>query len=215
MPRPAILLDRDGVINENRVDHVKCWSEFHFIPGTLAALRRLSALDVPIVVITNQGIVNRTIISSRELSVIHRRMTEQISAAGARLDGIFYCPHSAEDGCGCRKPEPGLLLQAAEKLDLDLTRSVFVGDAATDLVAGQRAACPTILVRTGRGRDTERELRARSLSPLHTASDLLAAVPVMEQLVGRNVRVPRRSANDIHVPHTVQAPSALAAGSSD
>jgi len=213
MARPAILLDRDGVINENLVDHVKCWSEFRFIRGSLAALRRLSALDVPIVVITNQAVISRALISNAELDEIHRRMAARIQVGGARLDGIFYCPHGAGDGCGCRKPEPGLLFQAAEALDLDLRRSVFVGDATTDLVAGERAACPTILVRTGRGRETERELRARASVPMHTARDLLAAVPVIEQFLGR--RSPTVRYRDIQQLPTASPPSALVADGTD
>lgn len=215
MARPGILLDRDGVINQNRDDHVKRWSEFQFIPGTLAALRRLTALDLPIVVVTNQGIINRSIISDAELGDIHVAMTERIHAAGGRLDGIFYCPHHAAEGCGCRKPEPGLLFQAARAFDLDLTRSVFVGDATTDLIAGQRSACPTILVRTGRGRAAERELRARSVTPLYTARDLLASVPMIERHVAGQVEVPRRAAISTNSEPALQPAAALLAGSSD
>lgn len=184
MPRPGVLLDRDGVINVNRATHVTCWGEFAFLPGVLSALRRLTQLQTPIAIVTNQAIVNRNLITHAELAAIHQRMTDVLRQAGARVDGIFYCPHDPAEGCACRKPEPGLLLQAAEALDLDLSRSVFIGDAATDVTAGQRVDCHTILVRTGRGAEAEQALaRAAQPPPTHIARDLLAAVPLIQTLV--------------------------------
>jgi D-glycero-D-manno-heptose 1,7-bisphosphate phosphatase len=111
-------------------------------------------------------------------------MTARLRLGGARVDGIFYCPHDPAEGCDCRKPAPGLLLQAADALDLDLSRSVFVGDAATDVAAGQRVNCRTILVRTGRGVETEEALAHSTLpQPTYVAPDLLAAVPFIKSLV--------------------------------
>ncbi|HEX2282133.1 MAG TPA: HAD family hydrolase [Thermomicrobiales bacterium] len=193
MSQPAILLDRDGVINVNRPDHVKSWNEFRFVPGALTALAALSRLRLPMVVISNQAVVQRGIISEAELDAIHQRMMDAIQRAGARLDRIFYCPHDQSEGCGCRKPEPGMILEAASELDLDLSRSVFVGDACTDIQAGERARCKTVLVLTGRGHESMQVIENNpSIVPHAVAADLLRAVPIVRGLLDN--RIPTSSA---------------------
>lgn len=158
----AIFLDRDGVICENRADHVKSWAEFEFLPGVKKSLASLSHLGLPIIVITNQAAVGRGIITTPEVEEIHHRMVAEIVASGGRIDRILYCPHRPEDGCDCRKPKPGMLLQAAKEMGIDLTESYLIGDAATDIQAGYQVGCRTFLVLTGRG--------AEQLVPaLHTA----------------------------------------------
>lgn len=188
MGQPAILLDRDGVINVNRSDHVKSWEEFDFQPGVLPALRDLARLGMPIVVITNQAVVQRGIISTTELDTIHQRMTAAIERAGARLDGILYCPHDSHAHCGCRKPAPGMILEAARRFDLDLSRTVFVGDACTDVEAGRQASCRTILVLTGRGLESARTLATRrSPMPDAVVEDLPHAIPLITRFVHGDV----------------------------
>jgi D-glycero-D-manno-heptose 1,7-bisphosphate phosphatase len=147
----AIFLDRDGVICENRSDHVKSWQEFQFLPGAKSSLVTLSKLGPPIVVVTNQAVINRGLASAKVIEDIHKRMIAEVEADGGRIDRVIYCPHRPDEGCCCRKPEPGMLLQAAQELGLDLTRSYMIGDAATDLLAGQQVGCQTFLVLTGRG----------------------------------------------------------------
>lgn len=147
----AIFLDRDGVICQNRPDHVKSWDEFRFIPGVKNSLAALSKLDLPIIVVTNQAIIGRGIVPASVVEDIHQRMVSEIAAYGGRIDRVITCPHRPEDKCSCRKPEPGMLLQAAAEMDIDLSRSYLVGDATTDLVAGQQVGCHTFLVLTGRG----------------------------------------------------------------
>jgi len=149
----AIFLDRDGVICENRPDHVKSWAEFHFLPGVKDSLVVLSQLGLPIIVVTNQAVINRGIISAAVVEEIHQRMVAEITAHGGRIDRVIYCPHLPDEQCLCRKPEPGMLLQVAQEMNLDLTHSYLVGDAASDILAGQRAGCQTFLVLTGRGRE--------------------------------------------------------------
>jgi D-glycero-D-manno-heptose 1,7-bisphosphate phosphatase len=149
--RPGIFLDRDGVINQNRAGHVKSWSEFEFLPGALEALHWLAHIDAPIAVVTNQSIIGRGLATQAEVEEINRRMTAEIRAAGGRIDGIWYCPHSPEAGCTCRKPSPGLLFAAAAELDLSLNSSYLIGDALSDVQAAQAAGVCPILVRTGRG----------------------------------------------------------------
>ena len=148
----AIFIDRDGVICRNRDDHVKSWEAFVFLPGVLQALARLARLDVPIVVVTNQAAINRGLVPAEVVEDIHVRMVREVQAAGGRIDRVVYCPHRPDEHCGCRKPEPGMLLRAAEELAIDLSTSVLIGDAETDMQAGQSVGCHCILVLTGRGR---------------------------------------------------------------
>jgi D-glycero-D-manno-heptose 1,7-bisphosphate phosphatase len=147
----AVFLDRDGVICENRSDHVKNWQEFQFLPGAKASLAALSQLDLPIIVVTNQAIVGRGMVPAGVIDDIHRRMLAEVEAHGGRIDHIVYCPHRTQDRCGCRKPEPGMLLSTADRMGIDLSQSYMVGDAVTDLMAGQQVGCQTYLVLTGRG----------------------------------------------------------------
>jgi D-glycero-D-manno-heptose 1,7-bisphosphate phosphatase len=147
----AIFLDRDGVICENRPDHVKSWSEFRFLPGAKNGLAALGRLGMPIIVVTNQAVIDREMVPASVVDDIHRRMVAEVAACGGRIDRVVYCPHRPEDRCTCRKPEPGMLLQVADEMDIDLSQSYLIGDAATDLIAGQLAGCRTFLVLTGRG----------------------------------------------------------------
>lgn len=147
----AVFLDRDGVICENRPDHVKSWGEFRFLPGALSALRRLAETPFRIVVVTNQAIIHRGIVPAEIVDEIHVRMTWSIQRLGGRLDAIYYCPHRPEEDCFCRKPKPGLLFQAAKDLGIRLEDSYLIGDALTDVEAALAAGCQPLLVQTGRG----------------------------------------------------------------
>jgi histidinol-phosphate phosphatase family protein len=149
-PVPAVFLDRDGVINRRRPDHVKSWAEFEFLPGALRALADLRAMNAPVVIITNQGAVGRGLISADQLRDIHIRMLRAIEAAGGHVSAIYACLHAPADGCACRKPKPALVHQAAHDLHLDLPRSVMIGDSPTDLEAGRAAGCRPILVNDSR-----------------------------------------------------------------
>ncbi len=148
----AIFLDRDGVINQNRVDHVKNWDEFEFVPGALDSIRALTETGLPIFVVTNQAVVNRGQLSAAALEDIHSRMLAEIERAGGCVTKVYYCPHDNHEGCACRKPEPGMLLQAAREYNLDLRQSYIVGDAWTDVAAGVAVQTHGILVLSGRGR---------------------------------------------------------------
>lgn len=147
----AIFLDRDGVINRNRDDHVKSWAEFTFMPNVLDSLRRLAQTNLPIFVITNQAVISRGLATTEQIEAIHERMVAFINGAGGRIDHVYYCPHDAHENCDCRKPRPGMLLQAQREYSVDLTRSFLVGDAWTDVEAGLSVGARSILVMTGRG----------------------------------------------------------------
>jgi D-glycero-D-manno-heptose 1,7-bisphosphate phosphatase len=148
----AVFVDRDGVICRNRRDHVKTWQEFAFVPGAVEALVRLASSNLYIIVVTNQAIINRRIASEQSVIEIHDRMVERVGAAGGRIDGVLYCPHREDENCSCRKPRPGLILEAAARHGIDVSESYLIGDAESDLVAGRVAGCVRrYLVLTGRG----------------------------------------------------------------
>jgi len=147
----AIFLDRDGVICENRSNHVKSWLEFRFLPEVKNSLLALSQLGLPIIVVTNQAVVGRGVVPVNVIDDIHQRMIAEVTAYGGRIDRVIYCPHRPEDNCHCRKPKPGMLLQVARESNIDLPQSYFIGDAVTDLMAARQVGCRAFLVLTGRG----------------------------------------------------------------
>lgn len=174
----AILLDRDGVINHERADYVKSWSEFQLLPGVLAALRQLATLPIPIAVLTNQSAIGRGLVAPATVAAIHDQLTEIVRTAGGRLDGFFVCPHLPTAGCACRKPQPGLLLQAAHHFGFDLAQAVFIGDAITDFEAARAAGCYAILVKSGRqGATLDAAFPAGAAPPI--VADLAAAVNLL------------------------------------
>ena len=137
--RAAVFLDRDGVVVENRVDHVKAWEEVQFLEGAFEAIRRLAASPFAIAILSNQGAVGRSLLTLDAAWEVQRKIVAEIIEHGGRIDGSYLCPHHPEDGCDCRKPAPGMLHRAAWELDLDLKRSWLVGDALTDLQAAATA----------------------------------------------------------------------------
>jgi len=151
---PAIFLDRDGVIIENRADYIREWSHVHIFPEAIRALSSPNIKNYKIVIVTNQSAVGRGFLSFNVVKDINDRLIEVIRFKHGQVDGAYICPHGPDDDCACRKPKPGLLLQAAKELSLDLKRSWMVGDAWSDAQAGQSAKVQgTIIVKTGRGAD--------------------------------------------------------------
>ncbi|HEY6286922.1 MAG TPA: D-glycero-beta-D-manno-heptose 1,7-bisphosphate 7-phosphatase [Ktedonobacteraceae bacterium] len=153
----TIFLDRDGVINENRADYVKSWSEFRFLPGSREAIAKLTHAGHRIVVCTNQAGIARGTISLETVEEIHHRMIASISDVGGKIEKVYYCPHDRDGDCSCRKPRPGMLLRARDELDIDLHDAVFIGDSITDIRAGLAAGIHTVLVLSGLGLDQFRE----------------------------------------------------------
>ena len=179
--KEALFLDRDGVINEDREDYVKSWPEFRFIPGVRSALKRLRKAGIPVVVITNQSVIGRGMITEKELSVIHERMGNAVQKTGGLLQKIYYCPHHPGDRCRCRKPRIGLLKRAAKEMDLDLKKSIFVGDTLKDIQAGNRAGCRTLLVQTGQGKESLIKILSGKtrIRPDWVCDSLAAAIPLI------------------------------------
>ena len=152
--KPAIFLDRDGVLIESRQDYVRTREDIVFYPAALKALAKASRGSHMIVIVTNQSGVGRGLIDMDEADAINRHLVIEVQKAGGRIDAVCMCIHTPEQECNCRKPKPGLLLHATGLLGLDLPNSVMIGDAITDLKAGEAAGVGKVaLVRTGRGED--------------------------------------------------------------
>lgn len=148
MPRPAAFLDRDGTIVVDR-DYPGDPAGVALLPGAAGAVRRLNEAGVPVIVVTNQSGIGRGLITEAQYEAVQRRMEALLAEHGARLDGTYHCPHAPDHApaCDCRKPLPGLYRRAAEEHDLDLARSIFVGDRSRDLVYGLEIGARAFLIR--------------------------------------------------------------------
>lgn len=175
--RPAVFLDRDGVIIENRADYVRALADVAFLPGALEALARLNRARPgwAILIATNQSPVGRGLLALETVQTINGYVLDHVRRAGGRIDQIYVCPHHPEAGCACRKPAPGMLLQGAAEWGVDLAASVFIGDAASDVQAGLAAGVRPLLVRTGLGEAQLAELARLRLRP-QIFPDLAAAI---------------------------------------
>ncbi len=153
-----VILDREGVITECATPFMRGPEDFRPIPGAFEAIARLNQAGVRVVVATNQAGVGRGLFDMTLVNTIHDRMHRAALAAGGRIDAVFYCPHSEEAHCACRKPRPGMLVQIADRFGLRSLMGVpAVGDSIRDLQAAVGAGCAPILVRTGKGRETEQD----------------------------------------------------------
>lgn len=150
--KKVIFLDRDGVINRDSSDYIKRWEEFVFLPNSLDALKVLTGKGYTLIVITNQSMIGRKWVLPEVLEEMHRRMKAAVAFHGGRITDIFTCPHAPEQRCSCRKPKPGLILQACQKYAIDLSDAIMVGDSAKDILCAMAAGCGrTILVQTAAG----------------------------------------------------------------
>jgi histidinol-phosphate phosphatase family protein len=173
--RPAVFLDRDGTINEERI-YLRDPAEFKLLPGAGQAIRRLNQAGWAVVVVSNQSGLARGYFSAETLAAIHQRLTQDLAREEAYLDGIYVCPHQPADGCACRKPGLALFEQAARELSLNLAESVFIGDKMTDLQPGYRLGRPTTLVLTGHGQAEWAQREIWDFTPSMVVDSLVAAV---------------------------------------
>lgn len=150
MRKAAVFLDRDGTVAEE-VGYLNHADRFRMFPFAGAAIRRLHKAGLAVIVVTNQSGVARGYFPESLVRKVNECMQQELTAAGARLDGIYYCPHGSADGCNCRKPKSGMLERAAREHNLDVPRSYVVGDRYGDMELAFRAGCKAILVRTGYG----------------------------------------------------------------
>jgi D-glycero-D-manno-heptose 1,7-bisphosphate phosphatase len=177
----TIFLDRDGVIIENRPDYVRDWSDVEILPGVPQALSALG--EYKLVVVTNQSAVGRGLMTLDTAHSINNRLVEEIRKHHGKIDAVYMCPHAPDAQCSCRKPSPGLLIQAARELSLDLSQSWMIGDAWTDLLAGQAAGVRGVaFVRTGRGNEQLRQPGPESLDDYYVFNDLAAALSAIQSL---------------------------------
>jgi D-glycero-D-manno-heptose 1,7-bisphosphate phosphatase len=149
-----IILDRDGVINEDSPDYIKGPDEWHAIPGSLQAIARLHQAGWTVVVASNQSGLARGFFDISALTAIHLKLRKELAQLSGAVDSFFVCPHGPEDGCLCRKPLPGLFHDIARRYDVDLTEVPTVGDSLRDIQAGASAGCRPWLVQTGNGLKT-------------------------------------------------------------
>lgn len=166
-----VILDRDGVINEDSDEYIKGPDEWIPIPGSLEAIATLHQEGYEVVLATNQSGLGRGLFTIEALDQIHGKMLQAVEQAGGKIEAILYCPHHPDENCDCRKPKPGMLLDLQDRLQMDLIGVPFIGDSFRDIEAGLAAGCQPILVMTGKGKAT--------LAKHH---DELEQVPVYENL---------------------------------
>jgi D-glycero-D-manno-heptose 1,7-bisphosphate phosphatase len=172
-----VILDRDGTINYDRDDYVKSPEEWQPMPQALEAIARLNHAGWHVVVVSNQSGLGRGLFDVATLNAMHAKMNKLLAAAGGRVDAVFYCPHSPEEQCACRKPLPGLFEQIGERFGIDLKGVPCVGDSLRDLQAGQAVGCAPHLVLTGKGEQfRQRALPATFPADTRVHNDLSAFV---------------------------------------
>jgi len=168
----AVFLDRDGVINQKPPEglYVTKWEEFKVLPGVVEGIGLLNRAGFDVIVVTNQRCVAKGLITVADLEKMHQKMSDTLARAGASIDGVYYCPHEMEPPCDCRKPAPGMLLEAARAHGIDLPASWMIGDSDLDIEAGKNAGCKTakLVVATEAARDSV------SNPALHISTDIVA-----------------------------------------
>lgn len=177
-----VILDRDGVINEDSDAYIKSLDEWHPLPGAIEAIAALSRAGFSVAVATNQSGIARGLFELDELEAMHARLDDLVVAAGGRLAGIFYCAHHPDDDCDCRKPRPGLITAIEEELGESALGAWFIGDSLRDLEAAEAKGCEPVLVLTGKGARTQARINADSDSHWHgvrTYPDLATAAAAL------------------------------------
>lgn len=180
MTKRFVLLDRDGTLNEQTEgSYVLAANQMALLPRTSLGLRMLAEAGFGLIVVSNQAPVARGWIDDAQLDAINARMLDLLQDDDVRLDGIYSCPHDVGDACGCRKPEPGLLLRAGADHGFDPADAFLIGDKESDILAGRRVGAATVLVLTGEGARTREEGSRAD----HIANDLPAAAAIIARLV--------------------------------
>lgn len=162
-----VILDRDGVINEDSDDYIKSAEEWLPIPGSIEAISRLKKAGFLVTVATNQAAIARGVFDLETLQQMHQKLSALLEQQGVALDGIYFCPHRPEDNCSCRKPKPGMLLNIARDFSIDLKATPFVGDNISDLQAAGFASAQPVLVKTGKGERTLQNQQATQAVPVY------------------------------------------------
>jgi D-glycero-D-manno-heptose 1,7-bisphosphate phosphatase len=193
-----IFIDRDGVVNKDpggwtRYSYVTKWGEFHFLPGSLEALKKLRRAGIGVIVVSNQAGVSKEYFSESQLKDVTNKMMDEINKSGGKIDGVYYCTHRDEDNCLCRKPKTGLLDKAAARHAVDLHKTYFVGDSLVDIIAGRKAGLKTVFVLSGKTPRAEMEKWAQK--PDCIFDDLLSAADwIIKKEKRKSTRAARRNA---------------------
>ena len=174
--RKAVFLDRDGVINHNLNKYVLSIESVQIIPRSLQAIANLAKSEYAVVIVTNQSAIGRGLITEEIAQNINNFILEKIQSTNGIIDGIYLCPHHPKTPCVCRKPNPGMLIQAAAELNLDLENSWLVGDAITDIQAAIAANVKPVMVGTGRGTEQAANLNSDKLAHVPFVKDLYEAI---------------------------------------
>jgi D-glycero-D-manno-heptose 1,7-bisphosphate phosphatase len=191
--RPAVFLDRDGTVNEQMgyINHIE---RFHLLPDAARAIKLLNDNNIPVIVVSNQSGLARGYFPEELLEEVNAKMDKLLAEEGARIDGLYFCPHHPEakeekfrQTCNCRKPKIGMLLQAADELKLDLAKSFMVGDRWSDIKCAHKAGCTPILVLTGYGRGDYQYIGPdQEIQPAHVAENLLETVEWILKRIDNN-----------------------------
>ena len=173
--RPAVFLDRDGTIAEE-VGYLNDISRFRMFPFAAQAIRQLNGAKLPVIVITNQSGVGRGYFDEVSVGEVHNILHAELAAHDAKLDGVYVCIHHPDVGCACRKPNPGMLLQAQREMQIDLTQSFVIGDRYLDIETARKVGAKGILVLTGNGREEQANHKTNAHQPDFVAENLMDAV---------------------------------------
>ncbi len=174
-----VMLDRDGVLNRDRPDSVKNPNELELLEGAAAAVARLNGFGCKIALVTNQSVVGRGIISGEMLELIHRHLTDRLARQGARLDAMFVCTDRPGPPSQRRKPAPGMLREAMQRFAVRPSEAVMIGDSLGDLQAAATVGCARVLVRSGKGAETQAAGLPANVLPVAVHADLAAAVEAL------------------------------------
>ena len=170
----SLLLDRDGVINEDSPHYIKSPQEWRPLPGSLESIARANRAGLRVIVVTNQSGLARGVFDIATLNAIHRRMLDAVADVGGDIEAVFFCPHGPSDGCDCRKPKPGLLTAIRDRLGLDLSRSVLIGDKLSDVAAAHAGGVKPVLISSA-GEDIDASA-LRAYGAVDVFPDLASAI---------------------------------------
>jgi D-glycero-D-manno-heptose 1,7-bisphosphate phosphatase len=184
----AVFLDRDGVITQEPPHYAHKIDQLELIPKSAEAIRLLNINGFKVIVVSNQAGVARGYYQEKDIQIYNNEMKRQLEEKGAYIDAIYYCPHYPKAtikeyriNCDCRKPKPGMLKQAEKDLNLNLKLSFLVGDKISDIEAGYRAGCKTILVLTGQGNVELKKISEMDTKPTYISKDLFAAIQIIKR----------------------------------
>ncbi|MBI5476385.1 MAG: HAD family hydrolase [Ignavibacteriales bacterium] len=187
MSRIGIFLDRDGTIIEE-VNYLSSPKELHLLPRSAEAIKIANDLGLKVIIATNQSGIARGILTEEQLEVIHNALIENLRRNGANIDGVYYCPHHPDTGlpeyrkdCTCRKPKPGMILQASKDFEIEISKSYLIGDKAIDVETASACGTTSILVQTGYGQEELKICRMKNIPVDYVAADLLDAIKFIEE----------------------------------